>query len=305
MLLVSREQWEEVFDRLDWGPDRAAELWSRMGGGARNQLDWPEVYRLILTTGWSERHAQALWITLNNFVEPPKQQEPAKQPTEEPQVLPEVAAGPELTPLAPAPWERAAAVYAGKVDDIQVVQQPAARRGMTLQLPSFLAEIDRRLLALLGVVVVLVGGFLILGGSSGSDSSSSSSPQGNSAPAPSANVALARGAVQTYFTWKAKNPALQLCLMTKGCTTPQLNARIKAAGLAGQQAGLDLYHQIGKSYAKATFKELPNKTIAITIPTGKGAYCGSMAAENGSWKMLSGKDYSWANLMLGTTWKPC
>lgn len=303
MLLVSREQWEEVFDRLQWGPDSAGDLWSRMGGGPRKQLDWTEVYRLITAAGWSEKHAQVLWITLNNFAptkEPdPPAQEPTPSPAEEaPQPTPE----PE-TYLAPAPWERAAAVYSGQVDDIPVVQPAGGKkRGVNIQLPAWLVEIDRRLLIFLGVAVVVgVLGFIFLGGGSGSQDAQNSNP----APNKNTNVLLYQGTMQTYFSWKTKNPALQLCLMTQGCSTPQLNARINKAGLGGQETGIKLYRQIGASYKKAAYKELSNGSVQVTIPVGRGSYCGIMVKDQGAWKMKADQNYNWSNLLLGTAWKPC
>jgi hypothetical protein len=124
MLLVSWQQWYEVFDRLGWKSPLPEELWRKLGGGPSRRIDWPEVFHLISTLGWSEKHAQTLWLALNNFAD--KLPEAADAPGIEPE-----AAAEETSQAQPAPWEQPVVVAKPAAPvQISTVKDPQDRRNI-------------------------------------------------------------------------------------------------------------------------------------------------------------------------------
>ena len=135
MLLVSWQQWYEVFDRLGWKSPMPEELWLKLGGGPSRRIDWSDIFRLTNTLGWSEKHAQTLWLTLNNFADK------APEPAEEVSVVEEVEE--DIPNLQPAPWEKPEPVVKPVVQAAQVnIKDPQDKR--SIQLPAWVGNISKR-----------------------------------------------------------------------------------------------------------------------------------------------------------------
>lgn len=295
MLLVSWEQWYEVFDRLEWRSPLPEELWMKLGGGPSRRIDWPEIYRLTQTIGWSDKHAQTLWLTLSNFAD--QAPEPGKN----------LEGDMEEEIVEPAPWENPV-MRAKPVQEAPAIQVKDPQAGRSIHLPAWMGRLSKRTWILIGVAaVVLIGLYVYTQQGNESitrvDNGAQVVPDSNKS-----DVAAYQNFLATYYSWKTANPAPQLCLMIQGCNTASIKKRL--AGLSPDQIkqGVAIYRQQGKGVSSAIFAPQGSQTIAqIKQQTGgKTVYmCATLSGKGTAVKAVADQQYNAQNLMLGNIWGAC
>ena len=299
MLLVSWQQWYEVFDRLGWKSPLPEELWLKLGGGPSRRIDWPDIFRLTNAIGWSEKHAQTLWLTLNNFAE--KVPEPTEQATPYGEIEEDAVAIPA------APWEKPEKKEVVPVALPTVtVKDPQDKR--SIQLPAWVARISKRNWILIGLAVLVLAGLYVYTGQSEDsipqvDNGAQVVPDNNTS-----DVAAYQNFLATYYSWKTKNPAPQLCLMVQGCTTTLIKQRMQNMTAAQLAQAVAIYRQQGKGVADAIFAPQGANTVAQIKQTagGKTVYmCATLTGKGSAVKAVSDGRYTAQNLMLGNIWSAC
>jgi len=64
---VNQQQWEQAFHSLGWNTPLPEQTWNKLGGGPGQNLDWATVHGLISSIGWSEKHAETLWLKIQEI----------------------------------------------------------------------------------------------------------------------------------------------------------------------------------------------------------------------------------------------
>jgi len=93
---VSKELWVKTFSGLGWASPIPDQIWEHIGAGENTAMDWPRLYRIIHDLGWSDQHAEVLWVSLKKAVQSPAVIVPTPQP-----IQPQAAAAPQ--PVQPQP----------------------------------------------------------------------------------------------------------------------------------------------------------------------------------------------------------
>jgi len=108
IITVPKTTWDAALGSLGWHGPIGDSLWENFGGGSSQDLNWTLVYRTVMSFGWTQQHAEALWKALAAHSVPVPPEPTTIQADEHIQLDPveQIVQVASQTEVPSAPWER-------------------------------------------------------------------------------------------------------------------------------------------------------------------------------------------------------